>query len=421
MIRIASSNFVGTNGGADVMNGGSVPGGRARVLTEGSEKADSAIMPARLKVPPPALFAIATAFGLSSSIQSFWLHQLGGEPALPHMALRALAANLVYWYVPALLAPAIMGLAQRYQLCRVPWPAQAAIHATGALVYSVVHTSVMLTTRALLMAAFGLPVSSPLGWWADARTHYLTQLDWLLMTYLCLVGLAHALAYWRESETQALAAARLETRLVEAQLQALQRQLHPHFLFNALNTISGLMRTNVNAADVMIDQLGDLLRMTLNTSGPQEVPLQQELAVLQKYLKIEQTRFGSRLIVEMRVAPETLDARVPNLLLQPLVENAVRHGVAPYARAGWIRVLAAREGSRLTIDIRDSGNGLPHDQLMALNQGVGLANTRARLEHLYPSAHRFAFSNLDDGFSVTVSIPFHVAAEPADSVHEDVA
>ncbi len=203
------------------------------------------------------------------------------------------------------------------------------------------------------------------------------------MTYLFLVGLAHALAYRRESETRALDAAHLETRLVEAQLQALQRQLHPHFLFNTLNTICSLMRINLNAADLMIDRLGDLLRMTLDTSGTQQVPLKQELEVLQKYLEIEQTRFESRLAISMHIDFETLDALVPNLLLQPLVENAIRHGIAPHARPGWIAIHAVREGSRLRIEIRDSGNGLPPDRLMALNRGVGLGNTRARLEYLY--------------------------------------
>src|SRR5439155_26308000 len=146
--------------------------------------------------------------------------------------------------------------------------------------------------------------------WNYARMTYRMQLDWLLMTYLFLVGLAHALAYRRESEARTLDAARLETRLVEAQLQALQRQLHPHFLFNTLNTISGLMRTNVNAADQMIDRLGDLLRMTLHTSGTQEVSLKRELDVLRKYLEIEQTRFDSRLRVTIDIDPETLDARL---------------------------------------------------------------------------------------------------------------
>jgi two-component system, LytTR family, sensor kinase len=234
------------------------------------------------------------------------------------------------------------------------------------------------------------------------------------MTYLSLVGFAHALAYRGELASRAIDAAHLETRLVEAQLQALQRQLHPHFLFNTLNTISGLMRTNIDAADQMIDRLGDLLRMTLHSSGTQEVPLKRELDVLQKYLEIEQTRFGNRLRVTMRIDPDTLDAMVPNLLLQPLVENAVRHGIAPHLRPGSIVIRSAREHDRLKIEIVDSGAGLPPDRLMALNRGVGLDNTRARLEHLYPGAHRFAFSNLDDGFCVTVAVPFHVIETQVD-------
>jgi two-component system LytT family sensor kinase len=169
-----------------------------------------------------------------------------------------------------------------------------------------------------------------------------------------------------------------------------------------------LMRTNIDAADQMIDRLGDLLRITLHSSGSQEVALKRELDALQTYLEIEQTRFGSRLRVTMGIDPETLDALVPYLLLQPLVEIAVRHGIAPYLRPGSIRVQSAREADRLKIEIVDSGAGLPPDRLMALNRGVGLDNTRARLAHLYPSAHRFTFSNLEDGFCVTVVIPFHV-------------
>jgi two-component system LytT family sensor kinase len=161
--------------------------------------------------------------------------------------------------------------------------------------------------------------------------------------------------------------------------------------------------------------------MTLDTSGTQQVPLKQELEVLQKYLEIEQTRFESRLAISMHIDFETLDALVPNLLLQPLVENAIRHGIAPHARRGWIAIHAAREGTRLRIEIRDSGNGLPPDRLLALNRGVGLGNTRARLDHLYPSAHQFSFSNLEEGFSVTVSIPFEVEPPSVEFARAEIA
>jgi two-component system LytT family sensor kinase len=360
----------------------------------------------RLKVPPLPLFLIATVFGVSSTIQAYSIRVLEDGNTSVQSVLPLLGLNLVYWYVPALLAPTIMAVALRYRLGRVRWSTQVAVHLAGVVLYSIVHTSVLLATRWVLFQE-NRPVTYPT-FWNYARLTYLMQLDFLLMTYLFVVGLAHALAYQRESESRALDAAHLETRLVEAQLQALQRQLHPHFLFNTLNTISGLMRSNIEAADQMIDRLGDLLRMTLHTSGTQEVALKRELDVLQKYLEIEQTRFGNRLQVTMRIDPDTLDAQVPNLLLQPLVENAVRHGIAPHVRPGSIAIQATRDASRLKIEIVDSGAGLPPDRLIALNRGVGLDNTRARLEHLYPSAHRFAFSNLDDGFCVTVVIPFHV-------------
>jgi len=372
-------------------------------------------MTQRARIPATLLFAIASAFAVSSTFQAYWLHKITYDQAMPHTLLRLLALNFLYWYIPALLAPLIMASATSESLGRRRWPVQVLVHVAGALAYSVVHTAIMMALRAVLLSQTGLPKSVP-SWWIYTLGSYLTQLDWLLMTYLFLIGLAHALAYRRESEARALNAAQLETRLVEAQLQALQRQLHPHFLFNTLNTISGLIRTDAAAADVMIDQLGDLLRMTLHTSSTQEVALKDELDVLQKYLEIEQTRFGHRLRVTMNIEPETLDAQVPNLLLQPLVENAIRHGIAPNARPGWIAIDAEQTGSQLTIQIRDSGDGLPPDRLMALNRGVGLENTRARLEHLYPAAYQFAFSNLERGFCVTVRIPFQVeqvADEPA--------
>jgi two-component sensor histidine kinase len=377
-------------------------------------------MSQRARIPGWLLFVIATAFALSSTLQAYWLDHLKHDGGMPDELRHLLALNFVYWYIPALLAPVIMGWATSDRLARMRWPALVVVHVTGALVYSMVHTAVMMVLRAALLAQTGLPRDFP-GWWAYTLMQHLTQLDWLLMTYLFLVGLAHALAYRRESEARALNAAQLETRLVEAQLQALQRQLHPHFLFNTLNTISGLIRTDAAAADTMIDRLGDLLRMTLHTSITQEVPLKDELDVLQKYLEIEQTRFGNRLRVNMHIKPETLDAQVPNLLLQPLVENAIRHGIAPNARPGWIEVHADRVDDDLALQIRDSGDGLPPERLMALNRGVGLENTRARLQHLYPSAFQFAFTNLDRGFCVTVRIPFQVEEVVADAIRVGAA
>ncbi|HXD73327.1 MAG TPA: sensor histidine kinase [Vicinamibacterales bacterium] len=369
-------------------------------------------MQRRKFIPAPLLFAIATAFGISSTFQAYWLDSLSHEHPMPHQALHLLAINLVYWYIPALLAPTIMAFALRHPFDRAHWPKRVVVHAAAALSYSVVHTAVLMAVRMIIVRNETLPANFP-GWWQVSMIDYLQQLDWLLMTYLFLIGVAFALEYRRESESRALDTSQLETRLVEAQLQSLQRQLHPHFLFNTLNTISGLLRTDPDGADRMIDSLGDLLRMTLHKSGVQEVPLKEELDVLQKYVEIEQTRFGSRLKFETHIQPEVLDAHVPSLVLQTLVENAIRHGIAPNTRPGSIVVTAVREDSELLLQIRDSGDGLPPDRLMALNRGVGLDNTRARLEHLYRGRYQFTFANLERGLCVTIRIPFQ-ADTPSD-------
>jgi len=367
-------------------------------------------MSERLKVPALPRFVIATAFGVSSTFQAYSMRLLEAGTSPPAAIPQLLALNLVYWYLPALLAPTIVRVALRYQLGRVRWSTQALVHVTGAVVYSMVHTVAMLGMRAVLFPE-GRP-GSLAALWEWARHDYLRQLDWLLMTYLFIVGLAHALAYRRESEARALAAANLETRLMEAQLQALQRQLHPHFLFNTLNTISGLMRINVNAADLMIDRLGDLLRMTLDTSGTQQVPLKQELDVLKKYLEIEQTRFESRLSVAMHIEFESLDALVPNLLLQPLVENAIKHGKTD--RPLRVTISAVVRFGRLRVSVRDNGRGIPPEIAQRVLEagvgsgaaGLGLASVDQRLTALYGEEGRLRIvSSPLFGTVVSVLIP----------------
>ena len=381
-------------------------------LDRPAPSADSSAVENRVRVPAAVLFGVATVLGISSTVQAYWIGRLTGDHSYSMVGdvSTLLALNLVYWYVPALVAPAILALATRFGWGRVPWGTLAIVHVLGAVAYVVVHESLMIFAQALLFPD-GVVRQ---GRWNFVVRNSLQQFDWLIMTYLFFVGLAHALAYRRESVAQEVNRAQLETRLVEAQLQSLQHQLRPHFLFNTLHTISGLMRTNLEAADRMMDRLGDLLRMTLNPSGSAEVLLREELETLEKYLEIEHTRFGDRLTSRIEVEPETLDAFVPFLLLQPLVENAIRHGVAPHARPGRIAIHARRAGSRLVIEVRDSGDGLPPDRLVELNHGVGLPNTRARLEHLYRDDFEFTFANLDGGLRVTVSVPFrmHATLEP---------
>ena len=237
---------------------------------------------------------------------------------------------------------------------------------------------------------------------------------WFNQWYAALVGAWHMLDYharWRAREVQA---ARLGTQLAQAQLEALKMQIQPHFLFNSLHTISELVHEDPDAADRMVARLGDLLRLTVDNAAMHEVTLAREMDFLRAYLDIQQHRFQDCLTVTIDVAPDTLDALVPNLALQPLVENAIKHGVEPMGGAGEITVTAARRGDRLELVVRDNGRGLPPVRPAGGREGVGVRNTRARLEQLYGPTHTFEVKNDERGGVVArVELPFRTAASAA--------
>jgi sensor histidine kinase YesM len=249
-----------------------------------------------------------------------------------------------------------------------------------------------------------------------------------LLLLACAGAVATYAAHWQEQLSRRFSEAareseQLQARLDQARLQALRLQLQPHFLFNTLNTISALMHRDVDAADAMIARLSDLLRMSLQRVGVQEVPLKEELDFLSKYLEIEQTRFRDRLTVVFDVQADTLDALVPNLLLQPLVENAIKHGIGPRPTPGQIAVRARRNGALLELDVQDNGVGLSAARLTDFNRGVGLSNTRSRLDHLYGSLHRFEFRQpAEGGLLVCIAIPMaELAVEVGEGEAEAVA
>jgi LytS/YehU family sensor histidine kinase len=228
--------------------------------------------------------------------------------------------------------------------------------------------------------------------------------------YWVIVSVCHAFDYYRKFHERELRASELEKRLAQAKLQALQSQMNPHFLFNTLHTISALMHKDVEAADHMVMKLSELLRLALDNTEVHEVSLSQELDFLKRYLEIEQTRFRDRLKVEMQIAPETLRARVPNLVLQPLVENAIRHGIERHARPGRIVLRAERRNGALELEVQDNGNGLPPGGLA--REGIGLSNTRSRLETLYGSNHQFELRNVESGgLLARVVIPLHETSQ----------
>jgi len=224
--------------------------------------------------------------------------------------------------------------------------------------------------------------------------------------YLTIASLCHAFVYFRRTQQRDRRALELESQLGQARLQTLRMQLQPHFLFNTLNAISTLVQTNPAAAQEMIGSLGQMLRLSLDSGSEPEVPLEEELKFLNCYLEIAQTRFGNRLEVNYDLGPETGNALVPTFILQPLVENAVRHGIEPAAAGGTIEISVRHDGQMLLILIRDSGVGLAAEP--SAPGGIGIANTRARLASLYPGWHHFAVRNSAAGGCVAeLEIPFH--------------
>jgi signal transduction histidine kinase len=237
-----------------------------------------------------------------------------------------------------------------------------------------------------------------------------------LLLFTAFLGAGYAIRYFARSRERALAAARLEGELTRAelqlaqtQLQVLKMQLDPHFLFNTFNAITTLMYRDVGAADAMLMRLSELLRLTLSRSGSEEVALGEELDFLRIYLEIQQTRFGDRLCVEWQIQPGTEGACVPHLVLQPIVENAIQHGIAQVPGPGRLRIEAAREGERLRLCVLDSGPGLPDEWAMRPG-GVGLSATHARLERMYGDQQALELRNVEGGgMRVTITIPFRLA------------
>jgi LytS/YehU family sensor histidine kinase len=236
------------------------------------------------------------------------------------------------------------------------------------------------------------------------RTTAMKSLVWNVVTYSGVLAAAHALEYYRRFREREVAAAQLTSQLATAQLAALKMQLHPHFLFNTLHAIAVLVRKQDTQGSVrMITGLSDLLRLVLDSDGQQLVPLKQELDFISRYLDIERVRFADRLRVTTDIAHDTLDAQVPYLVLQPLVENAIRHGISSRVGAGELEIVARRAGGNLLVTIRDDGAGVRPSS----TPGLGLRNVRARLEQLYPGRHRLTLE--DDargGAIVTLEMPF---------------
>jgi two-component system, LytTR family, sensor kinase len=304
----------------------------------------------------------------------------------PPTFLQMLVWEIPYWILWAALAPVVFEITRRFPLERESWMRNAAIHVAACLALTVGHRIVYLALcRMLFVDAYrNIPTLLDL-----YRSDLLFNLPTGFMSYATFLLAGNI-------QTVALKASRLEAQLAKAELQALKSQLQPHFLFNTLNSISALQLTDLDAANRMTARLGDFLRLTLEASGTIEVPLHREIEFLQSYLEIERVRFQDRLTVQIDVDPDVLDIPVPNLILQPIVENALRHGIGSRIGPGRIAIAATRHGDRLRIEVRDNGKGLSTTGT-AGRERVGIANTKARLQQFYGEAHYFEMIDAPEG------------------------
>ena len=346
------------------------------------------------------ILLVATALGLVSSALAWQFTVALGRP-VEHWG-SVVVLNTSYWYVWALFTPAIVWLSQHFRFERRGLWRAFLVHIPSVMLFAFAHIATISGVQLWLATLAGRPFA----FWDDVQRSILQNFDWEMITYWAIVGLSHAVLYYRESSDRAVRSAQLETRLVEAQLAALQQQLHPHFLFNTLHAISTLMHKDVDAADRTLMDLADLLRLTLENLGRHEISLKAELEFLSKYLKIEQTRFADRLTVRFDIQTDTLDVCVPTLILQPLVENAIKHGVAKKSGPGHIQITARRDGDKLWMEVRDDGVGLSQEGYQSIHSGIGVSTTRERLLRLFGADFRFEFHRHNPGLAVVVSFPW---------------
>lgn len=335
-------------------------------------------------------FAFCTLIGLFFSIKG-----------TQGISLSSLVMSLPRCYVWGMFAPFIIAMDQRFAAAH-SLKRRLLLHVPASIFWTTLFSLVLLGTVGLLAPE----TRSLVGVTRTIELAFASTFQWNIEIYWLIVGGWLAWDYYHESRNRELKATQLEILLAQARLQALQTQLQPHFLFNALNTISAFVERDPRGARRMIEHLGDLLRLSLENSSRQLTTLEEELKALNHFLAIQRVRFADHLEVSVTAEPDTLRATLPGLILQPLVENAIRHGVA-LQELSRVTVSATRDNGDLRLRVADNGPGLPAGWRLATGAGIGLSNTQQRLAQLYPATHQFSISEKPDGgVMAEVVIPF---------------
>lgn len=355
-------------------------------------------------------FLLWTGVATLFSLRQIYIYSTWDRPfTVPDLLRYAVLPTFIDAYAWALLTPPVVWLTRRLPFTGRRWLRALPAHLALATIVSAAVLAVdFQVARWLYRPEETKHMYFP--------RFFVANLPWNLQWYAIVAGITLMLDSYRRLRDRELRASQLETQLVRAQLQTLKMQIQPHFLFNTLHAISELVHENADAADRMISRLGDLLRISMDAGGRQEVPLREELEFLRAYLEIQQTRFQDRLSVQVEAPTELLGAQLPNLLLQPLVENAIRHGTAGDTGPVHIRVRALRQAGRLRLEVRDRGVGLPHGE-GALREGVGIGNTRARLRQLYGRDHSLEIRNAPGG-GVLAVVLLPLRMEPTEPLDE---
>jgi two-component system LytT family sensor kinase len=351
---------------------------------------------------------------LAATVESYeWWKSHGNYMSFG--SILGLQLSQILTYAP--LTPLVFALATRFPIKKENWVRRSFLHLCCSVAFSIAHVTLRgLTPFAAWDAKAGGFVSGiwnsqahmfEIKWHIFENLFFSNVVDDITGAYIPIVLVAQACLYYRRLRDREVHSAKLEMQLARSHLQALKSHLRPHFLFNTMHSISALMLTDVSAADKMMSRLSDLLRMSFESNGTQLTSLNRELEFVNGYLEIEKIRLGERLKVVLDIAPETLDAQVPSLLLQPLVENAIRHGISKLSSGGTIWIISSQDGRDLHLQVKDNGPGLVKVDDGPFRAGLGLRTTRDRLQTLYGNKQSFEISSAaSGGVEVRASIPF---------------